>query len=222
MRVRPVGGLKTSPRISVILSMNKVFRLGIAVLAIGLAGCTPLEIVGVGAAACVIDCAPVKRLYNESANGVVDTLVDAGSGIKRGIADALQAQQDASAPSNEFWATKVKDDLVVVYGRSNPSFNMSQVSQHARIRAAHVGRLLGHEAFQVIYEGANEVQRNFADNGLQADQRWFGYNLTGWADDAAYARDYNYRLIVRLIRYDTARISRTALNIDHFLATAER
>jgi hypothetical protein len=207
---------------SVIRSMKKVFRLGLAALAIGLAGCTPLEIVGVGAAACVVDCAPVKRLYDETANGVVDTLVDTGSGIKRGITDALQAQQDASAPSNEFWATKVKDDLVVVYGRSNPNHNFTQVSQRARIRAAHVGRYLGHEAFQVVYEGANEVQRHFQDSGLQADQRWFGYNLTGWADDATYARDYNYRLIVRLIKYDTARVSRAAVNIDHFLSTTQQ
>jgi hypothetical protein len=207
---------------SVIRSMKKVFRLGLAALAIGLAGCTPLEIVGVGAAACVIDCAPVKRLYDETANGVVDSLVSTGSTVKQGIADSWESMRAQSAPTDEFWATKVKDDLVVVYGRSNPNHNFTQVSQLARSRAAHVGRYLGHEAFQVVYEGANEVQRHFQDSGLQADQRWFGYNLTGWADDANYARDYNYRLIVRLIKYDTARVSRAAVNIDHFLSTTQQ
>jgi len=204
---------------SVIRSMKKVFRLSLAALVIGLAGCSPLEIVGVGAAACVIDCAPVKRLYDETANGVVDSLVATGSTVKRGIADSWESMNAASAPTDEFWATKVKDDLVVVYGRSNPTHNFTQLSQRARIRAAHVGRYLGHEAFQVVYEGANEVQKSMVDGNLQPDAGWFGYNLTGWADDAAYAKYYNYRLIVRLIRYDTARVSRTAFNIDHFLST---
>jgi hypothetical protein len=202
--------------------MKKVFSLGLAALSIGLAGCSPLEIVGVGAAACVIDCAPVKRLYDETANGVVDTLVATGRSVKRGVNEHWQAMDEAAAPKDEFWATKVKDDLVVVYGRSNPNHNFTQVSQRARVRAAHVGRYLGHEAFQVVYEGANEVQRSYSDAGLQADAGWLGYSLAGWADDAAYSKHYNYRLIVRLIRYDSARVARAAFNIEQYLAAAPR
>lgn len=205
---------------SVIRSMKKVFRLGLAALAIGLAGCTPLEIVGVGAAACVIDCAPVKRLYDETANGFVDSVVAVGSEVKRGFSEGYEDLLDSGGPQDTYWAAKTKDDLVVIYGRSSPTRRLVAISDRARIHAARIGYNRGFEAFQVIYENADETHRASMDPGLLPGGGPLSHTVAGWADDAFYRRDFNYRLIVRLIKRDSPRLASVSFNIEEFLITS--
>ena len=166
----------------------------------------------------LVGCAPLNRLSDAASNGVVDVLIASGSGARQGMETALTAIQGKFAPRNEYLVTKVKDDMVVVYGRSKPKFNSTEIIKKARLRAAILGKQLGYEAFQIVYEGSNEVSPSFQDTTLQADRGWLSYRLDGWAEDTPVLEHFNHRLIVRLIKYDTFRMAHNSFNISVFLS----